>query len=240
MAGLLEHYAGPNPANPSYLPFITQEDQNGELGTWARPEWLRGRCGYCQRPVGLVDGFVELLSDYDTSIGYPDEARGVRAILTHGSCGPGVGYWIDLPRLFWDGLDGARGWGWHLATKVWYHEGLRPYLEAGIALAQSLQPRPEPETVKNPVKPFRPRSSGNPRSISVSLRAFIMERDSFTCRRCGRKAPDVPLAVDHIVPVAKGGAAEETNLQTLCRDCNAGKSDRDPHSHDHLPPRLVP
>ena len=68
----------------------------------------------------------------------------------------------------------------------------------------------------------------------VSLRARVMERDDFTCRRCGQTAPNVRLVLDHIIPVANGGTADETNLQTLCHECNAGKSDRDPHPHDHI------
>jgi hypothetical protein len=34
----------------------------------------------------------------------------------------------------------------------------------------------------------------------------------------------VKLTVDHVVPVALGGADEPANLVTACHDCNAGKS----------------
>ncbi|MCR4411673.1 MAG: HNH endonuclease [Thermoguttaceae bacterium] len=54
----------------------------------------------------------------------------------------------------------------------------------------------------------------------------MFKRDSFTCQYCGRKAPDVLLEVDHIDPVAKGGAHDILNLITSCKDCNAGKLDR--------------
>lgn len=61
--------------------------------------------------------------------------------------------------------------------------------------------------------------------ISSKLRFAALSRDDFTCQYCGRKAPDVVLHVDHIVPVAKGGTDDMDNLITACRDCNLGKSD---------------
>lgn len=51
----------------------------------------------------------------------------------------------------------------------------------------------------------------------------ILERDKFTCQYCGRKAPEVILEVDHIIPTSKGGENVSTNLITACRDCNRGK-----------------
>jgi 5-methylcytosine-specific restriction endonuclease McrA len=54
---------------------------------------------------------------------------------------------------------------------------------------------------------------------------LILERDNYRCRLCGKSARDTELEVDHIIPVAKGGTAGLNNLQTLCIDCNRGKSD---------------
>lgn len=60
------------------------------------------------------------------------------------------------------------------------------------------------------------------------LRFRIMQRDNGRCRICGRTAADgVQLDVDHIVPVARGGGNEESNLWVLCQPCNGGKSDSD-------------
>lgn len=75
----------------------------------------------------------------------------------------------------------------------------------------------------------------NPRRISPALRARVMERDDFRCRRCGSGPRDARLVIDHVVPVAAGGTGVESNLQTLCEDCNSGKSDRPPHPHDLAP-----
>jgi hypothetical protein len=70
------------------------------------------------------------------------------------------------------------------------------------------------------------------RSISFSLRTRILERDDFRCRRCGAGPREEKLVIDHVVPVASGGTSDESNLQTLCVPCNAGKGARLPHSHD--------
>ena len=59
--------------------------------------------------------------------------------------------------------------------------------------------------------------------ISKALRFEVFKRDRFTCQYCGRKAPEVVLEVDHLIPVAEGGENELLNLVTSCFDCNRGK-----------------
>lgn len=62
--------------------------------------------------------------------------------------------------------------------------------------------------------------------MKPSLRFSILKRDDYRCQMCGVTAKDgAKLEVDHIVPVAKDGSNDADNLQVLCRDCNAGKSD---------------
>lgn len=56
------------------------------------------------------------------------------------------------------------------------------------------------------------------------LRWQILERDSFTCRYCGRSAPDVMLEVDHRISLADGGDDNPDNLVASCMACNRGKS----------------
>jgi hypothetical protein len=63
-------------------------------------------------------------------------------------------------------------------------------------------------------------------TIPLSVRFQILERDSFTCRFCGKRAPETELEVDHIFPRSKGGTDDTSNLVTACRDCNRGKGDR--------------
>lgn len=73
-----------------------------------------------------------------------------------------------------------------------------------------------------------PKQQSEREKMVASLRFKILERDNFTCRACGRNAREdgVKLHVDHITPVAKGGLTVESNLHTLCQDCNLGKSDK--------------
>lgn len=69
-----------------------------------------------------------------------------------------------------------------------------------------------------------PTDSTEGRSIPPGLRWKVFERDSFTCRYCGRRAPEVRLEVDHGVAWAAGGETDINNLVTSCSDCNRGKS----------------
>lgn len=60
--------------------------------------------------------------------------------------------------------------------------------------------------------------------MTNSKRYDIFKRDNFMCKICGRTAnDDAKLEVDHIIPVSKGGKSIDSNLQTLCRECNQGK-----------------
>lgn len=61
------------------------------------------------------------------------------------------------------------------------------------------------------------------RSINPALRKKIIEKYDSTCQMCGRKAPDVVVNVDHIIPRWRGGLTEEHNLWILCEECNQGK-----------------
>jgi len=63
--------------------------------------------------------------------------------------------------------------------------------------------------------------------ISKKRRFEIFKRDSFCCQYCGAKPPKIPLEIDHIMPVSKGGNNEDYNLITSCFDCNRGKSNRE-------------
>jgi 5-methylcytosine-specific restriction endonuclease McrA len=67
------------------------------------------------------------------------------------------------------------------------------------------------------------------RDPTIGLRFKVLQRDQFRCKLCGR-SPSTELGcilhVDHIVPFSKGGKTTFENLQTLCSDCNVGKSNR--------------
>jgi hypothetical protein len=65
------------------------------------------------------------------------------------------------------------------------------------------------------------------RTISLSVRVKVLARDKFKCVFCGKSpATDVgtQLHIDHIAPFSRGGQNTLENLQTLCLECNLGKS----------------
>lgn len=62
------------------------------------------------------------------------------------------------------------------------------------------------------------------------LRYFVLKRDGGKCVLCGRGAKDnVVLHIDHIKPASLYPELyyDIDNLQTLCQDCNLGKSNLD-------------
>jgi 5-methylcytosine-specific restriction endonuclease McrA len=45
----------------------------------------------------------------------------------------------------------------------------------------------------------------------------------YRCQICGLKKKPSELAMDHIIPRAKGGNGGWENLQPLCKSCNSSK-----------------
>ena len=64
-------------------------------------------------------------------------------------------------------------------------------------------------------------------NISLSLRFAVLQRDKSRCVLCGASASTgATLEIDHVIPISKGGDDSINNLQTLCYECNRGKSNR--------------
>ena len=70
-----------------------------------------------------------------------------------------------------------------------------------------------------------------PRSISKEARAFVLERNGYTCQMCGLAAADpdpfhpgigVRLTMGHIIDKSKGGLDSVNNLRAVCTNCNEG------------------
>ncbi len=59
------------------------------------------------------------------------------------------------------------------------------------------------------------------------VRKLVLERDEHTCQLRGRGCTGVATTVDHIVPLAAGGARlDPANLQAACSWCNTSKGGR--------------
>jgi len=64
-------------------------------------------------------------------------------------------------------------------------------------------------------------------SIPPEVRKFVFERNNYQCQSCNKTDLTAKtLQVDHIIPLAQGGANDFSNLQTLCEKCNREKSSK--------------
>jgi HNH endonuclease len=68
------------------------------------------------------------------------------------------------------------------------------------------------------------RSRRSIRDQSKRLRFRVLASCGFACRYCGRKAPQVELHIDHILPLSRGGEDVEQNMVAACAECNLGKN----------------
>lgn len=82
-----------------------------------------------------------------------------------------------------------------------------------------------------------------PRFISKETRAYVLERNGYTCQMCGRGAGDpdpfhpgrkVQLVLGHIIDKNLGGTDTPENLRAVCTNCNEGLQDTAPPKPDRL------
>ncbi|WP_292226797.1 HNH endonuclease [Brevundimonas sp.] len=69
------------------------------------------------------------------------------------------------------------------------------------------------------------------RAISKETRAFVLDRNGFTCQQCGAVAGEphpydpgrkTRLHIGHVIDKSMGGSDEPGNLRALCSVCNEG------------------
>lgn len=69
------------------------------------------------------------------------------------------------------------------------------------------------------------------RAISKETRAFVLDRNGFTCQMCGAVAGEphpydptrkTRLHIGHIIDKSKGGSDDSSNLRAICSVCNEG------------------
>lgn len=81
------------------------------------------------------------------------------------------------------------------------------------------------------------------RQISKETRAWVLERNGYTCQMCGLGAGDadpfhpqrtVRLTMGHIIDKSLGGADTPENLRAVCTSCNEGLQNTAPPKPDRL------
>ncbi|MFN6513765.1 MAG: HNH endonuclease [Nostoc sp. CreGUA01] len=71
--------------------------------------------------------------------------------------------------------------------------------------------------------------------IPLEVKKYVWQRDEYQCRSCGKTSLETNLTIDHIIPLARGGQNDISNLQTLCLACNQQKTDSiDPRFRRHF------
>jgi HNH endonuclease len=69
------------------------------------------------------------------------------------------------------------------------------------------------------------------RTISKETRAYVLDRNGFTCQMCGAVAGEehpydagrkTRLHIGHVLDKSKGGTDEPANLRAICSVCNEG------------------
>jgi 5-methylcytosine-specific restriction endonuclease McrA len=64
--------------------------------------------------------------------------------------------------------------------------------------------------------------------ISAGLYQLLMQEQGGKCPYCAASLIEVGFNFDHYIPVNRGGANEDWNIQLACPSCNKKKSDKDP------------
>lgn len=81
------------------------------------------------------------------------------------------------------------------------------------------------------------------RDISKETRAWVLERNGYTCQMCGAAAGDpdpfggnrtVRLTMGHILDKSKGGDDTPQNLRAVCTTCNEGLQNTAPQKPDRI------
>ena len=81
------------------------------------------------------------------------------------------------------------------------------------------------------------------RDVSKETRAYVLERNGYTCQMCGMAAGDIDpfnpertvrLTIGHIIDKSKGGEDIPQNLRAVCTNCNEGLQNSSPPKPDRI------
>jgi hypothetical protein len=76
----------------------------------------------------------------------------------------------------------------------------------------SLRSTPPAQGSGKPAKRKPPRYTGP----NDKLRKAVLQRDDYTCQRCGREVSHLPYSLQHLLPRGRGGKNTMRNLVTVC------------------------
>lgn len=129
-------------------------------------------------------------------------------------------------KLEWEASDAAYSY-------TIYKQRFGGWVNACAALVSgAIEIKPPTAVEPRPQQSTKPLPEMN-RTVPLKLRLRVLTRDKFRCVLCGRTPainPGTILHVDHIVPFSGGGPTAESNLRTLCEQCNWGKGADQEHA----------
>lgn len=123
-------------------------------------------------------------------------------------------------------------WTWQESIKAVFLQRVHvvsEYQRHARSVSQSI-PLPSVVSLKRYIPP-------TPKPAFTRFNVFL--RDAFTCQYCNSKRPGEELTFDHIIPRARGGSSNWTNVVTACQKCNLTKGSRLPNECG-MHPRVVP
>jgi hypothetical protein len=157
-----------------------------------------------------------------------DYFENLLAVWTHHGRQPFYGEMDELPSTISSGAYEAK-WGTWRKALVAFIERVNSDIRASATKPAEVETEQTPGTspLRKRTRKARKRRDEDVRQIKLGLRYDVLRRDRFRCVTCGRSPATnlgCELHVDHIKPFSMGGLTVIDNLQTLCEQCNLGKS----------------
>ncbi|MGE0539757.1 MAG: HNH endonuclease [Dehalococcoidia bacterium] len=106
---------------------------------------------------------------------------------------------------------------YRVLVSVWVQQNRERYQE----LLRSWRER-NPDRAREQMQRRRARKKNAPRVERIS-RHVITDRDGNTCYLCARVLDEGEIALDHVIPLIRGGSHTMDNLRVCCHDCNGRK-----------------
>lgn len=123
-----------------------------------------------------------------------------------------------VDRTLWNATDPRSALRWYLENSAVLPQSLDAYLKDASA-------DPEVIAARKLFTEFGP--AGVRVAIPRHIRSAVWDKTGGTCWYCKKPInPYDDFQVDHVIPVAKGGANRIDNLVPCCQACNASKRDR--------------